>query len=105
MSTENNGQKKTKRGGKRTGAGRKPGAPNKLPDDMRKEALSYSGDALQFYRNVLNDTGAPINWRFAAAEQLLDRVWNRDRLGVARAHEFGLTSSGSFARAHGLRDA
>ena len=75
MRQENNGQKKKdNRGGRREGAGRKPGSGNRMPEELKREAIQYGGEAIQFYRSVLADKKAPMNWKFAAAEQLLDRA-------------------------------
>jgi hypothetical protein len=60
------------RGGKRTGAGRPAGAPNKVNADLREAAQQYTSEALATLRTICN-SGASEAARVAAASAILDR--------------------------------
>lgn len=60
------------RGGKREGAGRKPGSLNKATADIREAAQVYTDEALQVLASVMRGD-FPAAARVSAAQALLDR--------------------------------
>lgn len=66
-----------KRGGKREGAGRKPGSPNKLTvaqrRTLREIADSYTDEAIRTLAEIMRDEHAPHAARATAANSILDR--------------------------------
>lgn len=60
------------RGGKRPGAGRKPGKPNKLKAELMEAAKAYTEEALETLAAVMR-SGESETARVAAADKLLDR--------------------------------
>ena len=65
------------RGGKRSGAGRKLGVPNKASREVKELAREYTGEALLALAHVLRDKDAPASARVSAAVALLDRGHGR----------------------------
>jgi hypothetical protein len=65
------------RGGKRSGAGRKPGIPNRATRELKELAREYTNDALAALVSVLHDAAAPASAKVAAATALLDRGHGR----------------------------
>lgn len=63
-----NNQPESKRGGKRAGAGRKPGVPNKVTAKREAEIASSGLTPLDFMLSVLRDEGADFSVRFHAAK-------------------------------------
>lgn len=65
------------RGGKRPGAGRKPGSKNKSTVEMGKTlaemAVQYTPDALKTLAEIMQDQNATATARVSAANSLLDR--------------------------------
>jgi hypothetical protein len=68
---------KTKRGGKRPGAGRKAGTPNKATRELKEIAREHTEAAIKTLVAVMEDTEAPPAARVAAADKLLDRGHGR----------------------------
>lgn len=66
-----NNQTKSNRGGKREGAGRKAGVPNKVGADLRELAQQYTEEALEALVGVLREGGDAA--KVAASRELLDR--------------------------------
>jgi len=64
------------RGGRRPGAGRKPGVPNRLTQDVKALAAQYGPDALETLVRIMNQ-GESEQARIAAAKELLDRGFGR----------------------------
>jgi hypothetical protein len=64
---------RTKNGGARSGAGRKPRGPGKVKFDLRMAAQDYSVAALATLAAIAADTEAPHAARVAASNALLDR--------------------------------
>jgi hypothetical protein len=64
---------KTKRGGKRAGSGRKPGAKNKSTLALKEFAGQFSQEAVQVLVEAMRDPEAPPAVRIQAADKLLDR--------------------------------
>jgi hypothetical protein len=65
-----------RRGGKRPGAGRPPGAPNKISRPL-KELASLEGPACIATLITLRDNGASEQVRLTAAGMLLDRGFGK----------------------------
>jgi phage gp46-like protein len=61
------------RGGKREGAGRKPGSLNKATADIREAAQEYTDEALQVLAEVMRSAEHPAAARVSAASAILDR--------------------------------
>ena len=76
------------RGGRRPGAGRPPGAPNKLTRPV-KELAAEQGSASIERLVQLRDAADSEQVRFVAAKELLDRAYGRAR------QEIGLTGDNS----------
>ena len=65
-------------GGKRAGAGRPLGSPNKLTRPVRELAAAYGPDALYTLVEIMNH-GESETARIAAAKELLDRGHGRPK--------------------------
>ncbi len=65
-------------GGKREGAGRPLGSPNKLTRPVRELAAAYGPDALYTLVEIMNH-GESETARIAAAKELLDRGHGRPK--------------------------
>jgi hypothetical protein len=76
------------RGGKRPGAGRPKGAPNKATADIRDAAREYSDQALRVLVQVAT-AGESEAARVAAANAILDRAHGKPKQSVE--HEGGET--------------
>lgn len=61
-------------GGKRSGAGRKQGAPNKATASLKEFANQFTQEAVEFFVTVMRDGEAPYQARVAAANGILDRA-------------------------------
>jgi hypothetical protein len=70
--TNNQTKSKAGRGGKRAGAGRKPGARTKAKLEIMEAAKVYTTEALETLAHVMR-TGDSEAARVAAADKLLDR--------------------------------
>jgi hypothetical protein len=66
-----NNQTISKRGGKREGAGRKAGVPNKVGADLRELAQEYTSEALAALVEMVRGDNGPS--KVAAAREILDR--------------------------------
>lgn len=60
-------------GGKRAGAGRKKGSPNKATAAIRDAAQEYTDEALATLVEVMKDAEQPGATRVGAANSILDR--------------------------------
>lgn len=69
-------------GGKRPGAGRPKGTPNKATADVRAMAQKYGPSALATLSEIMEDTGAPEAARVAASKELLDRAYGKSKQAV-----------------------
>jgi hypothetical protein len=74
--------KKSKRGGRRAGAGRKAGTPNKSTRELKALAGDYTERAVKTLVTVMEDPEAPPAARVAAADKLLDRGHGRPAVTV-----------------------
>ncbi|MGZ8096731.1 MAG: hypothetical protein ACXWUD_10890 [Methylosarcina sp.] len=74
--------KKTKRGGRRAGSGRKPGVQNKVTRALKEMASEYTERALDVLVEVMEDPEAPHAARVAAADKVLDRGHGRPAITV-----------------------
>lgn len=71
-----NNQTKSGRGGKRPGAGRKPGSPNKSTAALRAIAQQYTEQAIAALVGVMED-GESDAAKVSAANALLDRGYGK----------------------------
>jgi len=61
------------RGGKREGAGRPKGAPNKATASVRDAAQTFTTDALNVLAEIMRSPEHPAAARVSAASAILDR--------------------------------
>lgn len=61
------------RGGKREGAGRPKGAPNKATASVRDAAQTFTADALNVLAEIMRSSEHPAAARVSAASAILDR--------------------------------
>jgi len=66
-------RQQSKRGGKRPGSGRKPGAKNKSTMALKEFAGQYSEEAIQTLVDAMRDPETPVAVKVQAAYKLLDR--------------------------------
>lgn len=76
------------KGGKRQGAGRPAGAPNKITSDIRALAQEYGEDAIRELATILT-TSENHSARIAAAKELLDRGYGKSKQSVELTGEDG----------------
>jgi hypothetical protein len=77
-------------GGRRAGAGRPKGVPNKANSDLKAAAQAYTGDALATLAKIMGDEKQPGPARVSAANALLDRGHGRAMQPVQ--HELDLSN-------------
>jgi len=77
------------RGGRRPGAGRPPGAPNKLTRPLKELAAQYTEDSIHTLV-TLRDHAESEQVRLLAANSLLDRAHGRPRQEVDLTRSEGL---------------
>lgn len=70
------------RGGARSGAGRKPGVPNKATADVKEAASVYSADAVDTLAKIMQDVAQPAAARVSAANAILDRAHGKPKQTV-----------------------
>ena len=80
--TKKRGGARPNSGGKRPGAGRPPGAPNKVTASVREAASVFSDEAVQALAQVMRDDKAPAIARIAASNAILDRAHGRPTQAV-----------------------
>jgi hypothetical protein len=73
-------------GGKRPGAGRKPGSPNKVSLELRELAQAYAPAALAELARLAKSAKSETA-RVAAIRELLDRGYGKSRQTVASEFE------------------
>jgi hypothetical protein len=67
------------RGGKRDGAGRPKGSPNKATVDVKEAAQSFTEDALKILAEIMKGEAHPAAARVSAANALLDRAHGKPK--------------------------
>lgn len=80
--TNKRGGPRPNSGGKRQGAGRPPGVPNKVTASVREAASIFSDEAVQTLAQVMRDDKAPAIARIAASNAILDRAHGRPTQAV-----------------------
>jgi hypothetical protein len=75
-------------GGKREGAGRKRGVPNKVTIELAEAAREFTPQALETLRHVC-EKGQSEAARVAAATALLDRAYGRPKQALEHAGKDG----------------
>jgi hypothetical protein len=73
-------------GGRRPGAGRPPGVPNRITRPLKELASQFGPDALQTLVSIMNE-GENEQARIAAAKELLDRGYGRPRPEADPKHD------------------
>jgi hypothetical protein len=64
------------RGGKRPGAGRPTGSPNRATQEIREIARAYTAEAIETLAQIMR-TAASDTARLSAANALLDRAYGK----------------------------
>lgn len=72
-----NNQSETGHGGRREGAGRPRGAPNKSNATLRDIARGYTQEAIDALVSILSSEDEPAAARVSAANALLDRGYGK----------------------------
>lgn len=76
-------------GGKREGAGRKPGAVSEAKKEIASEAKKHASEALATLVSVMTDAEAPHAARVSAANAVLDRGYGKPIQAVHGAGDQG----------------
>lgn len=66
-----------KHGGRRPGAGRPKGVPNRVTADIKALAQLYGPDAIDTLAEIMKNEGHPPAARVAAAKELIDRGFGK----------------------------
>ncbi len=66
-------------GGKREGAGRKPGSRNKITADIKLVAQSFGEEAIKHLVEIARDGEAAPAARVAAVKEILDRGFGKSK--------------------------
>ncbi|MOA09125.1 hypothetical protein D3C78_1289340 [compost metagenome] len=77
----------TARGGKREGAGRKGGTPNKVTADIKAIAQSFGEEAIKLLVEIARDGEAPPAARVAAAREIIDRGYGKAKQPVVGGND------------------
>jgi hypothetical protein len=80
--TKKRGGARPNSGGKRPGAGRPPGVPNKVTASVREAAQVHSDEAVNTLAAIMQDGKAPAVARIAASNAILDRAHGRPTQSV-----------------------
>lgn len=83
------------RGGKREGAGRKPGAHNKVTADIMALAQQYSDEAVRELARLATKANSEAA-RVAAIKELLDRAYGKSKQPLEHGTKDGLPIPLSF---------
>jgi len=75
-------RQQSKRGGKRPGSGRKPGAKNKSTMALKEFAGQYSEEAIQTLVDAMRAPETPVAVKVQAADKLLDRSHGRPAVHI-----------------------
>lgn len=65
------------KGGKKPGAGRPKGVPNKATGEIKKIAQQYGLKAIKRLAKIIEDDNADVRAQIAAAKELLDRGYGK----------------------------
>ena len=79
-------------GGKRPGAGRKPGKVSEVKRELAEMAKDHAEAALQTLVDVMLSTAEPASARVSAANALLDRGYGKPAQAVALSNPDGSLS-------------
>jgi hypothetical protein len=74
-------------GGKREGAGRKAGVPNRSTAYMRGLAGKHAAEAIATLVNIMTDSDSPAAGRVSASKEIIER-------GLARRHSWPIAAVG-----------
>jgi hypothetical protein len=80
--TKKRGGARPNTGGKRPGAGRPPGVPNKVTASVREAAQVFSDEAVNTLADIMKNDKAPAIARIAASNAILDRAHGRPHQSV-----------------------
>jgi hypothetical protein len=80
--------KKSKRGGKRPGSGRKKGVPNKSTIVLKEVAGEFSKEAVDTLVAVMRDSKTPPATKVQAADKILDRSHGKPTQDIDLKSEF-----------------
>lgn len=98
-----NNQPKSTRGGKREGAGRPKGTPNKATIAIKDAAREYTEKALLTLADVMTDVEQPAAARVSAANALLDRGYGKPSNVIAGDEDGGPIKTVSEIRLVGVQ--
>ncbi len=80
--TKKRGGARVNSGGKRPGAGRPPGVPNKVTASVREAAQVFSDEAVNTLAAIMKNDKAPAVARIAASNAILDRAHGRPHQSI-----------------------
>jgi hypothetical protein len=83
---KNNHPKTSGHGGKRPGAGRKPGVPNKATAEIQNAAREYTVEALETLADVMRNSESD-QARALAADKVLDRGYGKPKQPMEHSGE------------------
>lgn len=83
------------RGGKRIGAGRKEGVPNKVTRTLKEYAGQYSEEAINGLLGIAREAETPPQARVAAWREILDRAVGKAPQAITDADGNNLQVPGS----------
>ena len=64
-------------GGKREGAGRKAGVPNRSTAHMRELSGKHAGEAIATLVDIMTDTSNPAAARVSASKEIIERGYGK----------------------------
>ncbi|MDI1277286.1 hypothetical protein [Methylobacter sp.] len=73
---------KSKRGGRRPGAGRKKNVPNKLTFQLKQAAAEYGEEALITLVSLIRNEEMPPNVTLGACKEILDRGFGKPAVTI-----------------------
>jgi hypothetical protein len=82
-------------GGERPGAGRPPGAANKITAPVREAAQVYTAEAIETLASVMRDPKAPAVARIGACNAILDRAHGKPTQAIDMAVDVGVLDKAS----------
>lgn len=83
-------------GGKRPGAGRKKGVPNKATADVKAAAQVYTSKAIKVLATIMDDTKQAGAARVAAANAILDRGYGKPTQAVSHGGQVTVRTLADF---------